>query len=89
MFYIYSKPNCPGCLQTKRLLHSEHKPYTEIMLDVKQPKMTGMFYFKLEELEAKVPGVKSVPQIFLDDTYIGGLVELHTYLENLNSTLSR
>lgn len=89
MFTVYSKPNCPGCLQAKRLLASHNKQYVEFMLDTGQVKEGGKYYFKLEELEAKLPGVKSVPQIYTGEAYIGGLAELHRYFENLNSTLSR
>ncbi len=88
MFYIYSKPKCPGCLQAKQLLSKNNKQYVENMLDYGQEKKPGVHYFKVAELEAKLPGAKSVPQIFLDDSHIGGLAELRKYLENLNSTLS-
>lgn len=35
----------------------------------------------VEELKDLVPGVKTVPQIFDEDVYVGGFTELKEYLK--------
>jgi glutaredoxin len=68
---VYSKTNCIYCEQAKSLLTSKGLTYTE--LDVKNPDT-------LAELKQLVPGVKTVPQIFIDGKLIGGYTELVPHL---------
>jgi glutaredoxin 3 len=68
---IWSQPDCAGCLSAKRMLHSKNIPYTERMLGVDAT---------LEDLIIKLPGARSVPQIFIDGRHLGGLPELANYL---------
>jgi len=35
----------------------------------------------VQQLQEAVPGARTVPQIFLDDKYIGGYQELQKHLE--------
>ena len=59
---IYSKPNCPFCIKAKDWFNSRGFTYTEnVLYDEEQ--MLGMFQ--------KIPGARSVPQIFIDDKLIG------------------
>jgi len=59
---IYSKPNCPFCIKAKDWFTSRGFTYTEnVLYDEEQ--MLGMFQ--------KIPGARSVPQIFIDDKLIG------------------
>lgn len=64
---VWSQENCLACMQAKNLL------------DIKgiscEVKMLGENATKQELLEA-VPNARSVPQIFIDGEYIGGLAEL-------------
>lgn len=64
---VWSQTNCPACQEAKRLLTSFGIEYTECML--------GENYTKKDLIE-KVPNARSVPQIFLDGQYVGGLQEL-------------
>jgi glutaredoxin len=65
---VWSQENCPACVEAKRLLAQRDIKYQECMLS-----MTG---YTKKDLIAKVPNARSVPQIFLDGEYIGGLQEL-------------
>lgn len=70
---IWSKYNCHYCESAKKLLESKGIPYEE--------RKIGDGYTKEELLEA-VPNAKSVPQIFLNDEYVGGYTELVNKLTN-------
>lgn len=65
---IYSKTVCPNCTIAKNYLKQNNVPYEEINLD--DDLVRQAFYAKCGE------GVRSVPQIFVDDVRIGGLKEL-------------
>jgi glutaredoxin 3 len=69
---VYSKKPCPYCEQAKNLLSKKNIKYTE--LDVLSPDV-------LDQLRDIVPGVKTVPQIFIDGKYIGGYTELVEHLK--------
>lgn len=77
---IYSKPACPQCDQAKMLLTSRSMLYEEVIIDVGQEKVANKRYILPEELKKMIPGVKTVPQIFLDDVLLGGLIELRREL---------
>lgn len=64
---IWTKQGCKHCLSAKGLLLRSNISYEE--------RIVGSEYTKEQLLEA-VPSAKSVPQIFLDDEYIGGYREL-------------
>ena len=64
---VWSQTNCPACQEAKRLLTSFGIEYTEQMLGENATK---------KDLIEKVPNARSVPQIFLDGEYVGGLPEL-------------
>ena len=64
---VWSQTNCPACKEAKRLLTSFGIEYTEQMLGENATK---------KDLIEKVPNARSVPQIFLDGEYVGGLPEL-------------
>jgi glutaredoxin len=85
MFIVYSKPNCPFCVQAKGLLKFHGKEYFELMLDLGQKKDENFNYVLLKDLEAFLPGVKSVPQIFEKTgthmKHVGGFAELREYLK--------
>ena len=65
---VWSQTNCPACQEAKRLLATYAIEYTEYMVG------TGQYTKK--DLIEKVPNARSVPQIFLDGEYVGGLPEL-------------
>lgn len=64
---IWSKYNCHFCESAKKLLESKNIPYEE--------RKIGEGFTKEQLLEA-VPDARTVPQIFLDNEYVGGYTEL-------------
>jgi len=72
MYKIYSKPNCSFCIKAKELLKAKELPFEEFVLDVGQVKDFNGNYFTVPQLQALVPGVRTVPQIFEDGKLIGG-----------------
>lgn len=65
---IYSTPSCGQCVTAKQLLTSRDIPYTEYTIGKDASK---------DEVEARVgSSIRSVPQIFMNDEYVGGLNEL-------------
>jgi glutaredoxin 3 len=69
---IWSKYHCPYCDQAKALL--QNKGY-----EIEERKI-GDGYTKEELLEA-IPTARTVPQIFLNEEYVGGYQELRQYFE--------
>jgi glutaredoxin 3 len=65
---IYTTPICPYCARAKSLLKKKGAAFEEIdvMMDVKAR----------TEMEEKSGGARTVPQIFIGDTYVGGSDEL-------------
>jgi len=72
---VYSKENCPHCVQAKNLLALKG-------IDTEEKKI-GEGYTREDLLEV-VPNARSVPQIFIDDELIGGFTELKAYFERKN-----
>jgi len=68
---IWSKPDCPKCVSAQTLL--SNRGY-----DVEERKLG--FGWNREQLFDVVPNVRSVPQIFIDEKYVGGLEDLEKYL---------
>jgi glutaredoxin 3 len=64
---VWSKDNCPQCVQAKNLLNSKGIQYEE--------RKIGSGFTKEQLLEA-VPTARAVPQIFLNEEYVGGFTEL-------------
>jgi glutaredoxin 3 len=69
---VWSKYHCPQCDQAKALLSQKGIKFEE--------RKIGDGYTKEELLEA-VPTARAVPQIFINDEYVGSLTELKSYLE--------
>lgn len=80
MYTVYSKPSCTWCDQAKALLTSKGLPFQEMILDQGQPKLPGKSYCSVAELQSRVPGVRTVPQIFHGDQHIGGFEQLNKSL---------
>lgn len=73
---VWSKPACPYCVIAINLL--KNKGY-----EIEERKI-GTDWTK-EQLLESVPMARTVPQIFLDDQYIGGYDKLESYFKNINS----
>ena len=67
---VWSKPSCPYCIMAKKLL--EKKGYAI------EERVVGFGFTKDQLLEA-VPNARTVPQIFLDDEYVGGYDNLQEH----------
>ena len=65
---IWSQTNCPACTEAKRLLDSRSVQYSECMI--------GINGYSKKDLISRVPDARSVPQIFINGKYVGGLREL-------------
>ncbi len=64
---MYSKKICPYCVRAKNLLQQKGVEIEEILMDGR--------YEELAELVAKT-GMRTVPQIFIGDHFVGGYTEL-------------
>ena len=68
---IWSKDSCPFCVQAKALLESRGIEFEE--RNVSQD-------WTREQLLEAVPNARTLPQIFLDGTHIGGFTDLRSHL---------
>ena len=64
---IYSTPICPYCVRAKDLLERKGQSYKEV--DVSDPT-------EREAMMAKAGGRRTVPQIFIGGTHVGGFDDL-------------
>lgn len=71
MIIVYTKPNCIFCEKAKSLLTSYDLPFQERDITTSTNK---------QELLLLLPQAKTVPQIWVDEQYIGGYSELSEYL---------
>jgi len=66
---IYTKFGCGFCYRAKRLLDQKGVEYVEHDITMGGPKR--------DEMLARAPMARTVPQIFIGDTYVGGSDDLH------------
>ncbi len=66
---IYTTRICPYCVSAKRLLAKKGVSYQEIPVDNSDDHYAEML--------ARSNGKRSVPQIFIGDTHVGGCDELY------------
>ena len=71
---IFTGPSCKYCLAAKNLLDDNKIAYKE--RDVSNPET-------LAEFQERLPRIKSIPQIFVDDKHIGGYEDLQLLLDAL------
>jgi len=69
---VWSKNQCPYCVQAKNLLESRGIEYEERNINEN---------YDRDDLLAAVPTARTLPQIFIDDNYIGGFTELRQHLQ--------
>ena len=69
---IYSKPQCPFCVQAKALAEREGYELTYKMLDED---------FDRETLMETFPGARTFPQIIVNGEKIGGFTEYKALVE--------
>ncbi|HIJ83425.1 MAG: grxC [Magnetococcales bacterium] len=66
---IYSTTVCPYCVRAKMLLDKKKVTYREYNL-TKNPELR-------DEMLKRANGKKTVPQIFINGTHVGGCDDLH------------
>jgi len=69
---VWSKDGCPDCVVAKRLLKAKGILFEERNISRN---------WRVESLQAMIPGVRSLPQVFIDDELVGGLENLKKYLK--------
>ncbi|MBY8974660.1 glutaredoxin 3 [Rhodobacteraceae bacterium NNCM2] len=70
---IYTTPICPYCMMAKRLLTAKGAAFTEINVMGDNERRS--------EMVARANGGRTVPQIFIGETHVGGFDDLNA-LEN-------
>jgi glutaredoxin 3 len=72
--FIYTKSGCPNCLTAKKLLKAKGLKFIENDMDVESVRQAFNFAY---------PDLKQMPQIFIDDQRVGGLLGLQNALKEL------
>ena len=65
---IYTGPMCNYCSAAKHLLSKKKVDYMEFDIAVDPSKM--------KEMQERTKGARTIPQIFIGETYVGGYNEL-------------
>lgn len=73
--FIYTKKGCPNCVAAKNLLKSKNLKFVELNMDELAVR---------EAFEFAYPDVRGMPQIFINDQRVGGLLGLQEALKQLN-----
>ena len=71
---IYTGPMCPYCTKAKELLKQKNLNYNELYI--------GDDFKIMEEMLERSSGKRSVPQIFINDTHVGGYDDLYAIDRN-------
>ena len=70
---VWSNVGCSYCEQAKNLLKSKNIEYEE--------RNIAHGTWTVQQLQEAVPGARTVPQIFVDDAYVGGYPRIKKLLE--------
>jgi|TARA_B110000438_G_scaffold256563_1_gene264119 glutaredoxin 3 len=65
---IYTGAKCNYCSAAKYLLNKKEVNYTEFDISIDSSKM--------KEMQERTKGARTIPQIFIGETYVGGYDEL-------------
>lgn len=65
---VYSTRVCPYCVMAKRLLSNKGVAFSDLFVDEDTDAHA--------EMQRRAPGARTVPQIFIGDTWVGGFNEL-------------
>jgi len=71
---VWSNVGCTYCEQAKKLLQSKNIEYEE--------RNIAHGLWTVQQLQEAVPGARTVPQIFIDEEYIGGYQQLAEKLKD-------
>lgn len=72
--FIYTKSKCPNCVAAKQLLKSKGLKFVENNMDNEVVRQAFNFAY---------PDVRGMPQIFINDQRVGGLLGLQHALKEL------
>ena len=81
---IYTKTDCPYCVKAKALLGDKGIAYQEFIISPGFGEKTlgpNQSYVSKAELLEKAPNAKTVPQIWMEGSYIGGYTELDAFFK--------
>jgi glutaredoxin 3 len=67
---MYATAVCPYCVRAEALLKRKGVTDIEKIYVDREPERRA-------EMEARVPGTRTVPQIFIDGRHVGGCDDLH------------
>jgi len=67
---MYATAVCPYCVRAEQLLKRKGVADIEKIYVDRDPA-------RRQEMEARVPGARTVPQIFIGDIHVGGCDDLH------------
>ena len=65
---VYSTRICPYCVMAKRLLSAKGAAYDDLRIDQDESARA--------EMQKRAPASRTVPQIFIGETHVGGFDEL-------------
>jgi glutaredoxin 3 len=71
---IYSKDNCPNCLTAKQILTSKNLEYIDVDVELGH---------RWKNMLREYPDARQMPQIFINDQRVGGLIGLQAALQKL------
>ncbi|MDB9525542.1 glutaredoxin 3 [Oscillatoria sp. CS-180] len=66
---VYTWSTCPFCIRAKALLQKKAIAYTEYCIDGDEEAR--------EQMTQRAGGRRSLPQIFIDDSHVGGCDDLY------------
>jgi glutaredoxin 3 len=73
---VWSQTRCNYCDMAKRVLHANGYTVQERIIGMDEGN------WMKEDFQKAVPGARSVPQIFIGTTYVGGYQDLVKYLND-------
>ena len=74
---VYSKPDCKQCDYIKNIMKKRNIGFEEIILEKQSDR--NKLYMKIDDEEGEL--VNIMPQIYVNDKYLGGFLELYNYIK--------
>lgn len=71
---IYTKSACPNCVAAKQILKSKNMEYEEVDMDDEA---------RRANFNEAYPDIRGMPQIFIGDQRVGGLLGLQAAIKQL------
>ena len=80
MYHVFGKDSCTYCDQTINLLTMKGLPFTYAKIG---KDISSQAFFKMFE-DGGLPLPRTAPQVFLNDEYVGGFIDLKLSLETIS-----